>query len=428
MFSFIVFHRKSSKMGNRKRRTRALDSPDADSIKKRLRANRCNTGLLDLNDDCLLAIFEKLNGIELCHMQNVCKRFGSLTEGTFRSLLKQNPEWASSDIGGPECDTRRIFYKFGHLFATFHVHSDIDYDVLQRLTELTILNVVSGRITTSSSKRLRVKRSPLQRLTFSDKLPPLSIFKKMLQSSQQLQCLGLPLSVSDKYIPHIQKLARQLTELDFHTPVNSVGPELPTLLRYLKNLRKLIITGSMTRSINSAKPILESIKHNIPGLIHIELKEFMLRKQYLQIVSQMESLQHITMMGIFDCLKSEIVSMVAALPSLITLTLAFENCCSPNCRSRNVDFGIVKDIVEAGKKLNSLKFVDAIEMRIDGDGYAKLLDILKGNNRTERLTIAIEGCRKTTTFDVPMEVQKANDECLRIDYDVEGRCRCSLSS
>lgn len=99
----------------RKRRSEDPATLDNNSMKKRLRGYRPKISLLDLNDHCLLTIFENLNEVDICHVQNVCKRFVPLAESTFRNIRRMNSEQNIFRMGYSESEIRRIAYKFAHL-------------------------------------------------------------------------------------------------------------------------------------------------------------------------------------------------------------------------------------------------------------------------------------------------------------------------
>lgn len=46
------------------------------------------TRLYDLNDDCILEIFQRLTILDLCAVRNTCKRFDALAEYFFKMVYK----------------------------------------------------------------------------------------------------------------------------------------------------------------------------------------------------------------------------------------------------------------------------------------------------------------------------------------------------
>lgn len=92
------------------------DSSASDSIEKRPRTHRTDTTLLDLNDHCLLTIFENLNEIDICHVQNVCRRFVPLATSAFTTIRRRSPEKMISKLRYSNSELRRMIYKFGELF------------------------------------------------------------------------------------------------------------------------------------------------------------------------------------------------------------------------------------------------------------------------------------------------------------------------
>lgn len=437
-------------MVSKKRRSIAI-TLDSVSSKRRLKSHP-EGSFTNLNDHCVLAIFEHLNQMDLCHVQNVCRRFVPLTEIAFKSALKKNPHWTRFKMDESISDTRRVIYKFGHIYETVSFWCKVDAAMVQRLTNVTTLSLVRNNIDwemikvvrasehlrtfgvvdckfidnngDSISKGLDKRNSILQRLIFYDQLPPISMFSEFLEHNQQILCMGLAGDFSEDYIPYILQHAQQLNELNFFTKNNSLSTKTFDMISNLKNLKKLMVVDF---EIMTADGLVEGIEQKAPNLIHLELKNIIFKTSTLKTISRMKNLQHMTLSGIFGCVKAEIVLMVASLLYLKTLSLTFQNCASPRCQSRYVKFNTLKEILEAGKQLNLIKLLGVREVTIDEKGYEQLLDVLQKDNRNERLLIVIEGCRATTSFNVPLYVQSANVKCMRIDYEVDQYCLCKLS-
>lgn len=432
-----------------KRRAESPPTLDAVSIKKRLRGYQTEEPFLHLNDDCLMGIFEHLTQVDLCHVRRVNARFDPLVERVFRCALKKKPDWNKFEMAESTSDTRRIFYNFGHLFQWFHAIGNTDDDIFERLPQITSLTLERLNIDWKMIRKIHgiqclktldlvnctfdhhpkintapnIKYSTLQRLTFQTLLPT-RIFSKLLQYSQQLRCLGLPIDVPESYNDHIQKYGQKLTEFILFANDNFVSSTVPNVLSDLKNVKRLTLSGYRTLGA-PATSFLVSIKNNASQITHLEIKEFTFKKPAIDTISELKSLQHLTLTGMFDCEKTEFVSLVTALPLLTSLTFTLDSCCSLKCHSRDVNFNVMKSIVEAGKELNVLKLLHVRLIRIDGKAYAELLKVLEKRVRKEKLLIAIDGCGSTTGFDVPMHVQSANEKCLEIGYDVYKGCSCN---
>lgn len=438
-----------------KRRATSLPALANDSIKKRLRGNRSHTSLTDLNDDCLLAIFENLNRIDICHVQNVCKRFDSVAETAFHSRLKRNKNWAKIGMRESRSETRRILYKFGHLFEKLIINGTCDSDILQRLTQIKELHLQQvnidwkmicvlhaaeklsllfmtkckfvsnngGKRRRVSAKDLHTTITPLNHLIIREQPPPVHVFNKMLQYNKRIQGLGLPLNVSKKFLSHIVNHGQQLTRLHLYAK-NSNRMEILKILGDLKNLRELVIDGCDECTM-SAKPLVKHIQERALKITNLYLYELTFDEETLEIIGEMKTLRLLTLTGAFYFDKTMLVPLVASLPLLISVTFSFLRCVSHNCRVRNVYFDTLNDIVAAaGKELNSLTLDGVREATIDEKGYAKLLKTIKNGNRKKRLSITIIGCTATTSFDVPMHVQKADEKSLRIAYIADTDCKC----
>lgn len=261
-------------------RKRCIQNPttalDTNSTKKRLLPlrscrYRSSTTLLDVNDDCLLIIFGKLNEIDVCQVQNVCTRFVPLAETAFRNIRERYPDPDERNIfelNLPRSDLRRVVYKFGHLYQSCRIYGSehIRSDIMQRLTHVTCLTLTDASmsidgelllaiysavhlkllsincahftkfLTHSSLENLKEKSS-LQRLFFQDALPPLNQFIDFLRYNQQLVCLGVPANVPLDYIDQIIKHAKQISEIQFFFE-NKSSPHNPYFHKLVGNLKK----------------------------------------------------------------------------------------------------------------------------------------------------------------------------------------------
>lgn len=415
--------------------------------KKRLRSHESDRNFLKLNDDCLLGIFKHLSQIDLCHVRNVCPRFAPLAEAAFGLLLRKNRAWTKLEKDRRRSDTRRIFYKFGHLFKMFHVVGEIDSDILQRLTQITSLILVNVTIdakiartifsaehlkildlvdckfisnvgqdkSRKSSKRLREEGASLIRLIFQQTVPPLDIFTKILMSNQHLRCLGIPITIQEDYVLQILTHASNLSELVIFAN-DSNSRQIHQLVSNLKSPKLLAFNG-VTRIIDVA-PLLQGIENTSLDISLLILSEFIIDEKSIALISQMKNLQHVVLKGKFTHLGSQFVFLAASLPKLNNFTIAFKQC-SIDYKCAGFTFNVVKDIVKAGKGLEVLKILSARNIHINKEGYAELVDIFQKNSRKKKLSIEFLGCKATTSMGVP--VQRSD---LIFKYARDATCVC----
>lgn len=458
----------------RKKRSRDITALDTNSAEKRLRAYHTETTILDVNDHCLLTILAYLNENDLCHVRNACTRFVSLSEGAFLSICKTRKNNFRAYCENSEL--RRIVCNFGHLFESCmftSISDSVDLDsglhfqyvnvdrnfnsgILQRLTHLTSLTLDDVNVDSeiigvihraehlndlslyctydsscgnkSRNVSIQTKKSSLTYLQFDEQVPPLNTFIEFLQFNPKLLSLSLPSDIPSNYIRHIEKHSNQLVELYFFTRQNSksISIRIQKLLSNLQNLKQVTFSGSgFNYSNRSAKPFVDAVK-NAQNISRLRFDELTFNKSSIEIISTMKNVRRLELSGIFNCSETEFVSLVTSLSMLVSLTLSFED--SSHHHNRDVNFNTLKEIVTFGKRLKYLEMNSVKGIRISETDFGDLVQVLKERGEDEiRLTITIEGCRSTTSFDVPMPVQKSNENYLRIVYTTDIFCECRAS-
>lgn len=433
----------------RKRHIESPSASDVSPIKKQTSEYSGTDSLLVLNDDCLLSVFEHLSQSDLCNVQNVCRRFAPLAETAFRSNVIRRPDWVQFQPVNSMPNRRRIFYKFGHLFRSFHAWGKLDSDILQRMTHLTRLTLLRVALDSEivgvihSAKHLEVLNmyhcdfenessgnssksvNVLRRLTCQDQLPPLHTFSEFLQYNQQLNRLGLPTGIPESYVRSIVQHAPQLTELVlFITKYQTTA--IIELISNLKALKMVTINAPadmISPLLNTHRTkLLVGMQETNPGITDLQLNDFVFDSDVMTIISKMKNLQHLALKGKFVCLENDFVSLVASLPCLNKFTVSFKSCTIGHQREHvTFTFDTLRDIVDAGSNIDFLSFRYARDIHIDEMGYAELLDILKRDIRKQKISLVIEGCKLTTSFVVPKCVQRKN---LEIDFTKNKSCGC----
>lgn len=102
--------------------TGRLDSQPNEPTERKRKQNQTRKGpmqLMDLNDDCLLAIFDNLDAIELCDMAETCKRAQALTQYKFH--MKHSRLDLSSIKPINLKLTARFLRNFGNDISSLHI-------------------------------------------------------------------------------------------------------------------------------------------------------------------------------------------------------------------------------------------------------------------------------------------------------------------
>lgn len=440
-------------MGN-KRRAATSATSDTINLKRRLPAYRQPETLLDLDINCTQIIFEHLTPIDLCRMQDAFPHLAELADRAFKNVLQMKPSWSKFEMGASTSDASCIFKHFGHLFRSLHVCGSIGNDTLKRVTQLTSLvlenvnidgnmvqklytgmdleslDFINCKFVISRGGNSRRKNSSLLRLTFQQTLPPLTFFAALLNNSERLQCLGIPIDLpADGYIQHIRNYATEglgskgVTEFMIFVEDSSHNSTIPNVLSNYRHLSKLSVTGRNTLNV-CATPLLDSINQIVPKLDHLEMKGFTFKASALQMLSKMKNLRRVAVRGMVNCETNELVSMVASLPLITNLTLSFEGCCSLKSAKPNVSLSVVKDLVTAGKELNCLQLLHVSGMQIENKLYSELVELLEGANR--KMAVAVVGCGSTSSLDIPLNVRRSNVRHWIVDYGSDGVCGCKV--
>ncbi|XP_055314995.1 uncharacterized protein LOC129575419 [Sitodiplosis mosellana] len=456
------------------KRNRVLSILNPNSVKKRRRGHHMishATTLLDLNDDCLLTIFGNLKAIELCHVANVCKRFGPLAESAFRTTHKSD-QFIRLRFDEGSCtksELRRIICKFGHLVTYFFgtgrqlelnllersnnlrklwldeviIDCKIAKPIFQRVEHLQLFDCkfVGNRsdiskdlfeaynnlelLMYSSMEGVRPygleRNYKLATLLFRNCVPSLSSFIQFLRFNKQLLCLGIPGDITDKYVSGIIKYGKQLTHIFLFVKEGIVSAETFERLGNLKNLRKLNIRSLYLCPSKSATTLIDgALRMNIP-LSCLETHSFAIDSTALRSISKLETLVYLNLGGRIYCSKTEFMSLLVSLPLLneIILTFAYP---SPNNQDMSVI--ILITLIECGKQLNRIELIDVQKFRINEESYAKLLEVVKSSGRKERLSVIFIGCKFTTSYEVSNAIQRNNQMYLKIDYSISTSCCC----
>lgn len=96
------------------------------------------------------------------------------------------------------------------------------------------------------------------------------------------------------------------------------------------------------------------------------------------------------------------------------------------CKATAITIDDLVNMIKNAKHLEFLALVDVRNIRIDQAvfkyWFKQLLNLVQIEK--EELTINISGCKTTTSFNVPENIQKANAKCLVIEYEKNETNQC----
>lgn len=279
-----------------KRRTRRMVT----TPKKRPRRS-CRTTVLDLNDDCLLHVFQYLYVDELCSVADVCKRFRQNAQMQCVYLKPQ----MSYLFQSTSKQTTRIFRKFGpfirslQLGDVFSYGCNNEYRICEMVNRycgerLTELEINAYNITDDVALLLGPILPRLRKLTF-DNCRLSEWFIKMLPKwSPELQELTLH-SVQKRFIgeqfgffdsePKFAKLEKVSFKYSSQIAYNDVK----LFLKWNPQLKWLDFIGDyILEFIDEHAPQIASIKYEI-------MNEKTVDRRKLEYTSKKKGYQHLSM-------------------------------------------------------------------------------------------------------------------------------------
>lgn len=436
-----------------------------------------SSSLLQLNDKCLQAVFERLDVETLCHMANVCHRFRAVAEQTFAQKHKQfklNGSNARISI------YRRVVRKFGHLMQSFDASnayfdnpSGFGIDVLAKhcsnnLDELQLRNVTidcdaamplfrrlkkvdftmcdfTGK---TEPRRLFASMHKLEHLGFDSKgscsflaqtfptleelsfdvnYPAYVTFFQLLAMNPQLRHLiifGLP---EDIFISAVVKSTKSLERLMIIPGGMTSTPEIQTRagltqLSKLKKLKKLSLNAGEELYAKSLGPLMDAFAKEKIQLDQLQLSEFSIRSKDIKSILKVKTMEIMVLGTIEQANEADVIAMATEMPKLSTLHLYFGS------KVKNpISINGLMEIVKNRKKLNYIALIDVQNLKIDQKAFQSLLKVARdrrdsgvgGRNDEKRLFIDIYGNKKTTSFNVPDAMRKSGKGILEIRYSNE---------
>ncbi|XP_031631396.1 uncharacterized protein LOC116345832 [Contarinia nasturtii] len=423
------------------------------------------SSFLQLNDDCLYAVFGYLNVESLCHVANVCKRFKTspITEQVFKRYHRHF-FWRSRDL--KVSVIRRVIYKFGHLITSFDLDTKnydqlgITFDDIVKYCSqnLECLELTKVTITCDKSALLMPRLKylslytcdmdykedwnavfrncpELETLNFFGcsckflvqlfpKLTTLDIWCKerdtifdILSLNPQLKNLTINDLIDDEFIKNVVEHGKDLEELYLcRVGSKKIQPQNYTVngllqLGKLKKLKKLQIDiqyGSYSKVIPQ---LMKAFSNENILIEELTLRNFFISSEDIKSLGNLKTLQflHLSLIKL-QVTGNDLVILVAELPLLRFLCLEYD---VESESTLTVDTLI--RMVQLGKNFEYLALERDCYFKLTEEGYTSLLKAIQNNERQEkRFSITISDNLRTD-IQVPESILLANREYLDID-------------
>lgn len=268
-----------------------------------------------LNDHCLYAVFLRLDVDSLCHIANVCQRFGPIAEQVFRRCHRQLYLHPSK---------KRVIYKFGHLIT--HIsgscgsRDEIAFDSIVKFCSPSLeslqlhfskisragLDLLAPRLKSLSLHKCSADGSAKDFTFLARHFPQLKQLKVdcddispdtlavILRVNRQLKKLDTGTEANDDFIDAITKHAKGLEELscDDYGPWGKQKRNMNGLLRLreLKQLKVLSLNIKSYKYSNGVSQLIGALANgNIP-LEKIKLRANSITSEDIINLAKMETL------------------------------------------------------------------------------------------------------------------------------------------
>lgn len=448
--------------------TSSVDEGTTNQQLNNSQANEPLNSLMRLNDDCLRHVLNYLDEKDLCCFTDVCTRMRPIAVQAFRRRCKEKC------VEHPDFDERifrRIMYKFGHLIPSYHVygylwqfpqehlrtlfkyctslnhlalnHLKVDCNMLKFLFErlkglhfsFCEFDNASTLLTNNSNLEiLRISYPKESNIVFiANEFPNLvefelfpcnlqyfASFQQFLTQNPQLRRLKISV-FNARYFRAIAERARNLEELEINCEIEARTEDLLSFKRLTK-LKKLVLSGPLLlmQAIMVTDLITAFLRSNM-ALEHLDLGFCHINSTDIKTIVKLKTLKILHLYRI-DCDSDhDLVSLVTDLPLIKKLWLLFKRK-SGNYVCRPTSVEVLKDIVNAGKHLDSIRLSNIRNFKIDLIDYEELLEAASNRLNQNKLTIEIQECYvtyddyATTTIDVPRTIQEMNKHQLEIIF------------
>lgn len=424
-----------------------------------------SSSLYGLSDECLQEIFERLTVGSLCQMANVCKRFRQIAEKAFAHKHKEftlKGKWTNSLL-------RRALSKFGNVITSIdaseaYFEDEMDTDSIAKYcpSKLEKLTLQRAKINCAAFKPLFVRMkelvldscdfvgdkmnlftgcTSLEYLYFDSnedscefvaqkypKLFGLSFdpnyssfypFFKLLPLVPQIKQLRILTMPDDIYISSVVQSTKSLELLTIEPGMMSSTPEIQTKqvflqLAELKQLKKLQLYAGWETYAKLVAPLMDAFTKRKVALDELNLREFKIGSKEIKAICNLKTLEELSLHTIGNVTNADLLSL-SELPLLTDLVLHFGH--RSTAASLSVDT-LIK-MVQSAKQMSGIALVGVRKLKIDQKEYEILLKAAESRNVGTKLTIQIVGCKKTTGFNVPENIQRKNIDRLKIVYDAD---------
>lgn len=432
-----------------------------------------SSSLLQLNEKCLQAVFERLDIETLCQMANVCHRFRATAEQAFAQKHKQfklNGSNAKISI------YRRVVCKFGHLMqsfdgsdAYFDNPNGFGIDVLAKFCSNNLDELLLRYVTidcdaamplfrrlkkvhftmcdftgTIKPRRLFASMRELQHLGFNSKgscsflaqtfpkleelnfdvnYPAYVTFFDLLALNPQLRRLIIFALPEDIFISAVVKATKSLEQLMITPVMMASTPEISTKagltqLKKLKKLKRLSLDAGDELYAKWVGPLMDAFAKEKVQLDRLQLNDFSIRSKDIKSILKIKTMEVMVLGTIEQANEADVIAMATEMPELATLHLYFG---SKVTKPISIN-GLMK-IVKDRKKLSYIALIGVQNLRIDQKAFQNLLKLAQnrrngdgGDANEKSLFIDIFGNKKTTSFNVPDAMQKASKGILVVRY------------
>lgn len=409
--------------------------------------------LLDLPNECLREIFDRMDIMSLCQLATVCIRFRSIAETAFYKRFKY---LEYRDVQYNRSLFRRVLCRFGHLIYSIYdgccfirCKEEIDaYAIAVYCTHIKELTIYGGTIDCGMSKQLFARLRALKlvlcefigdaNLLFSKcrkleelvirhasdcvflerKFPKLrglvfdtshlgtETLLKLLKLNPRVSRLLTSIQLNDQIIFGLLKHTKYMEKIRFFSDIMTTTTITPKYtkevfiqLSSLRLLQILILEKNSEIYNNSLSLLMKAISERRTPIKFIYLRKFSISPEVIRSFTYVKSITVLNIHEVQQCTDDDLSNLVKGLPSLVTLVLLFGNTLN-NPVSMN---GLI-DIVIFGKHLSLVQLSPIRHFNIDENVYNFLMESCQANiiyRKVKTLFIRIVGCKCNSSYHVP---------------------------
>lgn len=416
-----------------------------------------------LNDDCLRAIFKRLNLIDLTNAAGVCVRFKEHAEIAFKA---KHSKLEITNAVFSRRVAKAVLQNFGKLIRSLNVESMMlgpDHEAFTLMHQHTGTALTEFQL---SDFDFRMKNN-LQNAVFSllSKVKLLTLYecefhgklKDMLAICNQLNTLRMiggnwNGNAINSHFPQLKEAEftenmgtlndarfNQFTELnpqlekltigdngDFTSKsIHSIGMNLLHLIELEideefsddSNFHKHSETLARLNSLkvlklklngNSATPLLRALANQNVPIEHLKFEEGSIDMDGIKHLSQLKKMKHFTVNEVYGLTDKNVVQLAMEWPEIETLCFGSKESC-------NITTVALKNMVKHAKKLSDLTLNGSMHScSIGASDYEALLKMVKNRREQDQLTIKITSTGDSVV-NVPDSILSENRKWLTIE-------------